>query len=109
MAEGPRGGWAPGVGLPAFAASAAFGIHVVLPFIPWLTASILLGVMVSCVVPARPALGGVLKPGLTQTSRRVLRIGIVLLGLQLSLFDIAKLGWLAILAIIALVGASFVT
>src|SRR6185312_3338984 len=74
----------------------------------WLTASIVLGVIVSCVTPVRPALDGVLKPGLSQASRRVLRIGIVVLGLQLSLFDIAKLGWLAILVIIALVAASFV-
>jgi len=98
----------PGLILACLGAAAALGIHVVLPVIPWLTASIVLGAIVSSIPPARPALDGVLKPGLAQASRRVLRIGIVLLGLQLSLFDIAKLGWPAILAIIVLVGASFV-
>jgi len=96
------------LGLAAVGAAAGFGIHLLVPVIPWLTASIVLGVIVSCVGPARPALDGVLHPGLTQAARRALRIGIVLLGLQLSLFDIAKLGWLAIVAIIALVGLSFV-
>ncbi len=98
----------PGLGLAAVGAAAGFGVHLLVPVIPWLTASIVLGVIVSCITPARPALDGVLKPGLTQASRRVLRIGIVLLGLQLSLFDVAKLGWIAVLAIIALVGVSFV-
>jgi uncharacterized integral membrane protein (TIGR00698 family) len=103
-----RAPWLPGLALAAVGAAAGFGIHTLLPVVPWLTASIVLGVVVSCVVPVRPALDGVLKPGLTQASRRVLRIGIVLLGLQLSLFDIAKLGWVAIIAIVALVGVSFV-
>jgi uncharacterized integral membrane protein (TIGR00698 family) len=103
-----RAPWIPGLALAAVGAAAGYGIHALLPVVPWLTASIVLGVIVSCVVPARPALDGVLKPGLAQASRRVLRIGIVVLGLQLSLFDIAKLGWLAIVAIVALVGVSFV-
>jgi len=103
-----RAPWLPGLGLAALGAAAGIGIHALLPIIPWLTASIVLGVIVSCIGPLRPALDGVLKPGLTQAARRLLRIGIVLLGLQLSLFDIAKLGWIAVLAIIALVGASFV-
>ena len=103
-----RAPWLPGLVLAAVGAAAGFGIHTLLPAVPWLTASIVLGVIVSCITPVRPALDSVLKPGLSQASRRVLRIGIVVLGLQLSLFDIAKLGWLAILAIIALVAASFV-
>lgn len=102
------GPWLPGLALAGIGAAAGFGIHALLPVVPWLTASIVLGVIVSCIGPARPALDGILKPGLMQASRRVLRIGIVVLGLQLSLFDIAKLGWIAIVAIIALVGASFV-
>jgi uncharacterized integral membrane protein (TIGR00698 family) len=103
-----RAPWLPGLALAAVGAAAGFGIHALLPFVPWLTASIVLGVIVSCVGPARPALDGILRPGLAQAARRVLRIGIVLLGLQLSLVDIAKLGWLAVVAIIALVGVSFV-
>jgi uncharacterized integral membrane protein (TIGR00698 family) len=44
---------------------------------------------------------------LTLASKRLLRLGIVLLGLKLSLGAIADLGAVAILAIVALVGVSF--
>ena len=100
--------WLPGLGLAAVGAAAGFGVHLLVPVIPWLTASIVLGVIVGCIRPARPALDGALQPGLAVASRRLLRVGIVVLGLQLSLTDIVKLGWLAVLAIVALVVVSFV-
>lgn len=94
--------------MAAVGAAAGYGIHMLLPVVPWLTASIVLGVVVGSITPARAALDGVLKPGLAQASRRLLRLGIVVLGLKLSLTDIAHLGWLAVLAIIGLVVVSFV-
>ncbi|MEP6842867.1 MAG: putative sulfate exporter family transporter [Pseudolysinimonas sp.] len=94
--------------MAAIGAAVGFGVHLLFPIVPWLTASIVLGVIVGSIAPARAALDGVLKPGLGVASRHLLRFGIVVLGLQLSLADIAKLGWLAVLAIVALVGASFV-
>lgn len=103
-----RFGWLPGIALAAGGAAAGSGVHALLPAVPWLTASIVLGVLVGCIRPARPALDGMLKPGLAQASRRLLRIGIVVLGLKLSLVDIEKLGWGAVLAIVALVGVAFV-
>jgi uncharacterized integral membrane protein (TIGR00698 family) len=106
--SGRRFGWLPGIAVAAVGAAAGFGIHALFPVAPWLTASIVLGVVVGSVKPARPALDGVLKPGLAQASRRLLRLGIVVLGLKLSLTDIAHLGWLSVLEIIALLGVSFV-
>ena len=100
--------WIPGVVLAALGAAAGYGVHALLPGLPWLTASLILGVVAGCIPPFRPSLDGVLKPGLTVASRRLLRIGIVVLGLKLSLGDIAALGWLAIVLIVALVGVSFV-
>lgn len=102
-----RTGWVPG--LLVAGGGAAFGwlVHLLVPAVPWLTASLVLGVVVGCVPPARRALDGVLRPGLALASRRVLRIGIVLLGLQLSLFDIARLGWIAVVVIVALVAIGF--
>ena len=100
--------WLPGVALSAVGAAAGFGIHAAFPLVPWLTAAIVLGVVVGCIRPARPALDGMMKPGLAIASRRLLRLGIVVLGLKLSLLDIAHLGWIAVLAIVALVGVSFV-
>lgn len=98
----------PGLAVAALASAAGYGISRVVPGFPWLTASLLLGVIVACVPRARPVLEGVLKPGLATASRRLLRLGIVVLGLQVSLVTIASLGWIAILAIVALVGVSFV-
>ncbi len=98
----------PGLGLTAVGAAAGYGLHTLLPGLPWLTASLILGVLVGCVPPLRPALGGVFKPGLTIAAKRLLRIGIVVLGLKLSLANIVALGWLSIVLIVALVGVSFV-
>jgi uncharacterized integral membrane protein (TIGR00698 family) len=100
--------WMPGLGLALAGAAAGFGVHALLPFVPWLTASLVLGVLVACIPPARVALDGPLKPGLSVAARRLLRLGIVVLGLKLSLGDIAGLGVRAVLIIIALVGVSFV-
>jgi uncharacterized integral membrane protein (TIGR00698 family) len=103
-----RAPWIPGVAVAALGAAAGYGVHLLLPGLPWLTASLILGVIAGCIPPFRPALDGPLKPGLAIASRRLLRVGIVVLGLKLSLADVAALGWLAILLIVALVALSFV-
>ncbi len=97
----------PGVLLAALGAAAGYGVHALLPGLPWLTASLILGVIVGCIPPFRPSLDGVLKPGLSVASRRLLRVGIVVLGLKLSLGDIAALGWLSVVLIVVLVFVSF--
>ena len=100
--------WLPGLLLAAVGAGGGFGLHALFPGLPWLTAALILGVLVGSIPALRPALDGALRPGLAVAAKRLLRVGIVVLGLKLSLGDIAALGWLAILAIIALVIASFV-
>lgn len=99
--------WAFGLALAAVAAAAAFGLSAALPAVPWLTACVALGMVMAQIPSLRPALSGVLKPGLTLSSRRLLRIGIVLLGLRLSLVDIVALGWLAIVMICLIVTLTF--
>jgi uncharacterized integral membrane protein (TIGR00698 family) len=47
------------------------------------------------------------KAGLAFAARHFLRIGVVLLGLKLSLYDIAGLGWLTLALIVALVVITF--
>ena len=98
----------PGLLLAAAGAAAGFGIHALWPWFPWLTASLVLGVIAGIIPPARPFLDGVFKPGLATASRRLLRLGVVVLGLQLSLSNILGLGWLTIVAIVVLVAVSFV-
>jgi uncharacterized integral membrane protein (TIGR00698 family) len=99
--------WLPGLALAAGGATAGYGVHLLLPGLPWLTAALILGVIVGAIPPFRRGLDGSLAPGLTLAGHRVLRLGIVVLGLKLSLVDIARLGWVAILSIVALVAASF--
>jgi uncharacterized integral membrane protein (TIGR00698 family) len=96
-----------GLALAAFGAAVAFGLNWAVPAVPALTAALVLGVVVGSIPALRPALGGRFATGLTLSSKRLLRLGIVLLGLKLSLGDIAELGWVAIAAIVVLVLASF--
>lgn len=98
----------PGLLVAASAALIAWLVHLALPFVPLLTAAVVLGILVAQAPAVRPALGGGLAPGLEVASRHLLRLGIVLLGLKLSLVDIAALGWVSILTTIAVVALTFV-
>lgn len=99
--------WLPGVAAAALAAAAAWGIHWLAPAVPLLTAAVVLGIVVGQIPAARGALAGVLAPGLAVSAKRLMRIGVVLLGLKLSLGDIAGLGWVAILTTVGIVVFSF--
>jgi uncharacterized integral membrane protein (TIGR00698 family) len=102
-------GIAPGVTFAAAGAALAWVVHLVLPAVPWLTSAFVVGVVAACLPPLRPVLDGGLRPGLGFSARTLLRVGIVLLGLDLALADIAALGWWGVLAIVALVGVAFVS
>jgi uncharacterized integral membrane protein (TIGR00698 family) len=97
----------PGITAAAIAALVAWGVSTAIPAVPLLTASVALGILVGQLPAARPALGGTLRPGLALAARRLMRIGIVLLGLKLSLGDIAGLGVRAVLLVVAVVMLSF--
>ena len=98
----------PGLAVAASAALIAWLVHLAVPALPILTASVALGIVVGQVPALQPALSGRLAPGLQVASRRLLRIGIVLLGLKLSLVDIAGLGWVTILTTVGVVVITFV-
>lgn len=93
-----------GLALAAFALASV--THLGLTWIPTLTACVVLGVVFTS-LPWSPAVRSVLQPGLAVSARRLLRIGIVLLGLKLSLVDIAGLGWLVLGMIVVIVVATF--
>jgi uncharacterized integral membrane protein (TIGR00698 family) len=83
----------PGVAAAAGAAVVAWGISALLPAVPLLTAAVALGIIVAQIPAAQALLSGILAPGLALSSRRLMRIGVVLLGFKLSLFDVVSLGW----------------
>ena len=96
----------PGLALALAAVGLASLAHLGLPWAPTLTACVVLGVGFGSVPwPARVL--DMLQPGLTTSARLLLRIGIVLLGLKLSLVDIADLGWLVLGMIVLIVAATF--
>ncbi|GAA3750098.1 putative sulfate exporter family transporter [Leifsonia bigeumensis] len=97
----------PGLAAAAAAVVVAFAVHTLVPAVPLLTASVALGILVAQLPFARAWLDGPLAPGLHFAAKTLMRAGIVLLGLKLSLVDIGRLGWLAILVIVALVIATF--
>jgi uncharacterized integral membrane protein (TIGR00698 family) len=98
----------PGLIVAASAALVSWLVHLAVPAVPILTASVALGIVVGQVPALQPALAGNLAPGLRVAARRLLRIGIVLLGLKLSLVDIAGLGWLTIATTVGVVVLTFV-
>ena len=98
---------APGILLALAGAGAAWLVAQWLPVVPWLTAAFVLGVILSSIPPVRQYLDGTLKPGIGFSARTLLRAGIVLLGLELVLADVAVLGIAGVAAIIALVVIAF--
>ncbi|MET1020044.1 MAG: putative sulfate exporter family transporter, partial [Microterricola sp.] len=100
--------WLPGVAIAGAAALVAWAIHALLPAIPLLTAAVAIGIIVGQIPAARGPLNGVLAPGLSVASKQFMRLGIVLLGLKLSLVDILGLGWLSIVMIVAIVLLTFI-
>lgn len=97
----------PGLVVAASAALVAWLVHLAVPALPILTAAVALGIVVGQVPALQPALAGRLAPGLRVAARTLLRLGIVLLGLKLSLVDIAGLGWVTILTTVAVVVVTF--
>ena len=89
----------PGLGLCAVAVALALGIGVFLPTVSALLIAIVLGVIVRNTVRLPAAFEG----GLTFAAKRLLRVGIVLLGLQLVLGDILGLGAGMIVVVVAIV------
>ncbi|KQM82962.1 YeiH family protein [Agromyces sp. Leaf222] len=98
----------PGLAVAASAAVVAWLVHLALPALPLLTAAVAIGIVVGQVPAVQRLLDGRLAPGLRTASRSLLRAGIVLLGLKLSLVDIADLGWVTIVTTVAVVVLTFV-
>lgn len=90
---------APGLGLALVAAGLSLALTLVLPTVSALLVAIVLGVACRNLLPLPAALD----PGLAVAAKRLLRIGIVLLGLQLVLGDILALGPGMIAVVVAIV------
>jgi uncharacterized integral membrane protein (TIGR00698 family) len=96
-----------GLGVALAAVAVGLLVHLALPAVPQLTVCLVLGVLAAQVPAVVPALDGPLKPGLALASRRCMRIGIVLLGLQLVVGDLLRLGWPTIAAVVVVTLVAF--
>ncbi|WP_441248799.1 YeiH family protein [Kitasatospora sp. McL0602] len=98
---------APGLAFAALGVAAAWAVHAAVPAVPRLTAAVLLGVAAAHLPVLRPLVKGVARPGLSFAGKRLMRAGVVLLGLKLSLHDVAGLGWATVAMVLAVVTATF--
>ncbi|GAB2737679.1 putative sulfate exporter family transporter [Salinifilum aidingensis] len=91
----------PGLAVAAIGTAIAFAVNTLLPALSALTTAVVLGVLVGRFLP-EPT-----RKGLDWTTKKLLRIGVVLLGLQLGLGDVLGLGLGTFLAVCATVLIAF--
>ncbi|MEW2580056.1 putative sulfate exporter family transporter [Streptomyces syringium] len=85
----------------------AWTVHLLVPAVPMLTAAVVLGIAAAHTPGLRARIRGTGRAGLTMAGKRIMRIGIVLLGLKLSLHDVLGLGWATVVMVLAVVAATF--
>ncbi|QHK20710.1 putative sulfate exporter family transporter [Pseudarthrobacter psychrotolerans] len=98
----------PGLALAAAAVAVAWLVHVAVPVLPFLTMAVILGILCANLPGIGTAVEGVMQPGLVLAAKRFMRLGIVLLGLKLSLIDVAALGWATLGIVVGIVLLTFV-
>lgn len=97
----------PGLVLSLAATGLAFAIHAVLPAIPAMTLAVALGLLSANIPGTAVVVAGRARPGLDFAGKHLMRAGIVLLGLKVSVWDVLGLGWLSLLLIAGVVLVSF--
>lgn len=85
----------------------AFLVHGLVPVLPAMTLAVVLGVLTANLPWAGAFTAGRGRPGLDFAGKHLMRGGIVVLGLKVSVMDVLGLGWLALVLITGVVAASF--
>lgn len=99
----------PGLALAALGVAVSWCVHRLAPGIPMLTAAVVLGIVAAHLPVARSLVRGVARPGLSYAGKRLMRLGIVLLGLKLSLHDVLGIGWATVAMVVGVVAATFLS
>lgn len=97
----------PGLAAAAAGVALAWTVHRLLPGVPMLTAAVVAGVVAAHLPRVRTAVRGVARPGLTFAGKRLMRAGVVLLGLSVGLDDVLGLGWQTVVMVVCTVAATF--
>ncbi len=99
---GPVGGLVPGVALAAVGAAAAVVAGGLLPVV----SAPILAVAIGLVIGRFGPVDDLTNPGLAFSAKRLLRVGVVLLGLRLSFADLGMIGIDGLLVVVATVAAT---
>ncbi|TDT80247.1 putative integral membrane protein (TIGR00698 family) [Arthrobacter sp. AG258] len=91
----------------AAAVAAAFLVHGLVPALPAMTVAVVLGVLAANLPGSGAWTAGPARPGLDFAGKHLMRGGIVVLGLKVSVMDVLGLGWPALVLIVGVVAASF--
>lgn len=97
----------PGLALTTVGVGVAYALSAFLPTISALTIAVILGVIVGNTAKPLRIRTNTLAPGLKFAAKKLLRVGIVLLGFRLALSDIAALGWRGLTLVIVIVLLTF--
>ncbi|MGN7150696.1 YeiH family protein [Arthrobacter sp. SAFR-179] len=97
----------PGLGACAIAVLISLGIHNLVPALPAMTVAVALGILSANLPKVREYVHGPLQSGLNFAAKKLMRAGIVVLGLKLSVVDILRLGWATFGIIAAVVILAF--
>ncbi|HEX3589306.1 MAG TPA: putative sulfate exporter family transporter [Pseudonocardiaceae bacterium] len=93
----------PGIGLTASGVGLAYVVNLAVPAVSALTVAVVIGVVVNHL----PMLPASVRPGLVWSTRILLRGGVVLLGLQLAVPQLLKLGAGTVIAVVLTVAIGF--
>lgn len=97
----------PGLLAAAAAVGLALLVHSMVPLLPAMTIAVVLGIATVNLPGTSSLCEGPWRAGLNFAGKHLMRVGIVFLGLKLSLGDIANLGWASVALVVAVVLLSF--
>ncbi|MFC8304687.1 YeiH family protein [Specibacter sp. NPDC057265] len=91
----------------ALALGLSFALHLWVPALPVMTLAVIFGIAAANIPGLAVRTSGPLSPGLTFAGKHLMRVGIVFLGLKVSLAQIVDLGWISVALVVAVVLLSF--
>ncbi len=97
----------PGLAAAVAAVAVSLLVHALVPLLPAMTIAVVLGIAAVNLPGTQALCEGPWRKGLNFAGKHLMRVGIVFLGLRLSLGDIMDLGWVSVALIVAVVLLSF--
>ncbi|MET4001612.1 MULTISPECIES: YeiH family protein [Arthrobacter] len=97
----------PGMAVAFAAVALSLVVHALIPMLPAMTVAVVLGIAAVNLPGTSTLCQGPWRAGLNFAGKHLMRVGIVFLGLKLSLGDIMDLGWFSVALVVTVVLLSF--